>query len=1045
MGARGTRHLVVVFTALLAVSLPAAVAGQNPSGNWLARCDGGGFDWAFRVRVGPSGAVLVAGTSRGSDGREDFLTVKYDPAGNETWRARHDLGNGGDFASMAVDASGNVVVTGYVLDDSNKKDFLTVKYDPDGNELWAVSYDGPIGMNEEPCDLALSGDGSVHVAGSSTGVETTQSAIVKYDPDGNELWVARYNRAPTRTLPVAMAVDPAGDVYVTASSLGYRDDPPYEYPHDDYTTLKYDRDGSLIWAEHYDGPAVWTDLPADLALDPDGNVIVTGVSFTVADFSAGVFRREFTTLKYDDSGSLLWVETYDSSGSTDSEGQFLTVDASGNILVTGQFISPVPPYSWDIATVKYGPEGVQLWADHYAGPWDGDDVPYAMALDPAGDVYITGACEGSYGYQDYLTLKYAAGGGLVWEARYDGFRDRVDQARSVALDEQGNVHVTGLSHLDPEAGGDFVTLRNPQICTDDDGDGYGYPPTSACPEPDWDCDDADALVHPGAAEGPSGDPTCSDLKDNDCDGYVDGQDSDCPPQPALEAWVARYATPEPERARALAVDELGFVYVTGVFSAYGVYEDYGTVKYGPDGEELWVATYPSGLEARDIAVDAQGSVFVTGEGATVKYETDGALLWAVDASTTYDALVLDDAGNVYLTDASCRTVKLDAAGNEIWWNSCGLSTDTNIPADIAMDGAGNLYVSGTLQGASGGVLVAKYDSEGNRHWVATYDEEDHREEAHSLAVDADGFAWVAGNRSDLSSPGDYLTIEIDPDGNLLWTRADHFGDEAETACCIGVDESGHVVVTGTGGDIDYATVKYDADGNPLWSALYDGPGHSVDVPSALALDAWGNVYVTGTSVAQDGNQDLTTIKYDPSGRQLWEGRYDGQADFWVGDGAEDMVVDAAGTVYVTGSSVSPDYASGTVDYDFVTTKYIPCTDADGDGYGDGVTGGGDFCLFSTMDCDDSDTGVNPGSSEICDNGRDDDCNGLVDVADPTCAAPPWGSSSIIGRGGSGRDHAGQSGTFNYAAMLLFPCAGLILWKGLERRRRGLPGRTGPRG
>ena len=55
-----------------------------------------------------------------------------------------------------------------------------------------------------------------------------------------------------------------------------------------------------------------------------------------------------------------------------------------------------------------------------------------------------------------------------------------------------------------------------------------------------------------------------------------------------------------------------------------------------------------------------------------------------------------------------------------------------------------------------------------------------------------------------------------------------------------------------------------------------------------------------------------------------------------------------------------------------------CTDDDGDGYA--VEGGG----CGLVDCDDDDPDVNPGADEVCDNGTDDDCNGLVDGEDPAC-------------------------------------------------------------
>ena len=58
-----------------------------------------------------------------------------------------------------------------------------------------------------------------------------------------------------------------------------------------------------------------------------------------------------------------------------------------------------------------------------------------------------------------------------------------------------------------------------------------------------------------------------------------------------------------------------------------------------------------------------------------------------------------------------------------------------------------------------------------------------------------------------------------------------------------------------------------------------------------------------------------------------------------------------------------------------------CKDMDGDGYGDPAN---PACLFSQWDCDDTDPDVYPGAEEICDNGIDDDCDGLVDANDPDC-------------------------------------------------------------
>jgi hypothetical protein len=102
-----------------------------------------------------------------------------------------------------------------------------------------------------------------------------------------------------------------------------------------------------------------------------------------------------------------------------------------------------------------------------------------------------------------------------------------------------------------------------------------------------------------------------------------------------------------------------------------------------------------------------------------------------------------------------------------------------------------------------------------------------------------------------------------------------------------------------------------------WIRYYDGPGHSIDVAQAIAIDAQDNVYVTGESMDGAGNYDYATVAYHPNGDTLWVRRFNGGAD--NNDYAKKVVVDEYGNTYVGGSSVT-DINCG---YDFVTVKYSP--------------------------------------------------------------------------------------------------------------------------
>ncbi len=111
-----------------------------------------------------------------------------------------------------------------------------------------------------------------------------------------------------------------------------------------------------------------------------------------------------------------------------------------------------------------------------------------------------------------------------------------------------------------------------------------------------------------------------------------------------------------------------------------------------------------------------------------------------------------------------------------------------------------------------------------------------------------------------------------------------------------------------------------------------------------------------------------------------------------------------------------------------------CQDLDGDGYGDPAS---ESCPGPELDCDDRDPAVNPGASEICDNGLDDDCDGLLDAADPDCApSPGWSVGGTEAEASTvGPASAGSAGKYNILFALLFaPGACILLLRRLAAKQ-----------
>jgi hypothetical protein len=380
----------------------------------------------------------------------DYTTIKYNSAGHQQWVARYNGPHNDDdqLIAMAVDGSGNVYVTGYsVVDNNSHFDCATIKYNSAGQQQWVARYTAPSGYAAGDA-IAFDASGNVYVAAEAAIPNDPNkrfSVAIKYNAAGEEQWVAEYESGMNHNQPAANAVDGAANLYVTGHIRAC--------PDDDYLTLKYDSAGQQQWERRYNPPGSEPDSAEGITVDNSGNIYVTGWSF-------GTTNSDFATIKYDTTGQQQWVARYDQGGY--DEAHALAIDSSGNVYVTGQ-IEDLNAYP-DYGTIKYSSTGQQQWVTRYNGGFGFSfDSANAIAVDSTGNAYVTGrsAGPGIYGYPDYATIKYDSTGQQQWVARYNGPGDTDDQAVAIAVDQLGNVYVTGTSN------GDYVTIKY----------GQGTPPT----------------------------------------------------------------------------------------------------------------------------------------------------------------------------------------------------------------------------------------------------------------------------------------------------------------------------------------------------------------------------------------------------------------------------------------------------------------------------------------------------------------------------------------------------------------------------------------
>ncbi len=460
-------NLLLIMTSCVLLTgaiFPGRLFAEIAVEEWVARYNRG---TASSIALDNSGNVYITGSSSDGGISKDYATIKYDTDGNQQWVAKYNgPGNYLDTAiAIAVDDSGNVYVTGYTRNDSESftdYDYATIKYDTDGNQQWVAIYTGPGTSFDSPRAIAVDSSGNVYVTGESDGDGTgSDYATIKYDTHtGEQLWVTRHNGPGNGDDWVeAMVLDNSGNVYVTGESST------------DYGTIKYDtHTGEQLWVARYNGLGNLHDTAYAIALDNSGNVYVTGSTFGIG---VGGARVDYATIKYDThTGKQLWVKTYNSPGNLADYPEAMVVDTLGNVYVLGR--SRLSG-NHDTAAVKYAPDGTQLWVARH------DDLRYfvldprAIALDNSGNVYITGSsgASGDHYTGDYTTIKHDTHTGeQLWVATYNGTGNSADYANAIAVDDSGNVYVTGSSKGSSFLAWEYATVKYSQLPTD--------PPVAVC-------------------------------------------------------------------------------------------------------------------------------------------------------------------------------------------------------------------------------------------------------------------------------------------------------------------------------------------------------------------------------------------------------------------------------------------------------------------------------------------------------------------------------------------------------------------------------------
>jgi hypothetical protein len=340
-----------------------------------------------------------------------------------------------------------------------------------GAPRFGVAFGGL--ATDAPRDVAVDGDGNVAVAGYFEG-EATFGALGARTPAGkSDAFVARLaaSGAPSwvQTFGAArddvangVAIDGKGNVAVTGNfldTLTLGQGTAKAAGSDDIYVARFSPDGTPDWV--WTAGGIESDGGNTIAAHPQGGWVVAGSFMGKAELGPHTFKSlggpDAFLARLADSGEVMWALQL---GGTYADTIVRVVtDPAGSIYVLGQFadkanfggeiLQAAGNAGVDVAIAKYDPSGKHLWSTRFGNPLD--DAAHGLAVDPAGNVVVTGSFEKTItigqdtftatGESDVYVARFTTDGALQWAKAWGSTRE--DIGHGVAMDASGNAFVTG--------------------------------------------------------------------------------------------------------------------------------------------------------------------------------------------------------------------------------------------------------------------------------------------------------------------------------------------------------------------------------------------------------------------------------------------------------------------------------------------------------------------------------------------------------------------------------------------------------------------------
>lgn len=462
----------ILITSIIILFLSGTQYARGSEFAWANQVSGFIDDTGDGIAMDYAGNVFITGTfggtiSVGSEtlectGARDTYIIKYDSNGNFLWARSSDNDYTNYGYAVSADASGNCILTGkfydsitfdgWTLSSSGDGDIYIVKFDPNGNVIWAKGAggtDNDCGRTIATNDLGdtfISGyfDGVAHFDSITLTHSSSQGFLAKYDSDGNAVWAKETSSFQVGVTRIYVTADELGNCYLTRNSLGQDQD---------IHISKYDTTGSVVWTKVISSEGRYisdypSDIPHGIVVDNWGNLFLAGSSRGIINWGSDILYPQDCSdsnymflAKMSSGGTELWARQLCDVKFDYVSQMSIGADNQGDVIATGYFSGTVTFEDVtltsngrsDLFICKYDGNGNFIWALGNGGTLS--DRGSSVAAYECGDIATTGS------FRDTVTFGPTT---LTCETGYDVFVTKVDKTLTGDFDRNCRVDIQDL-------------------------------------------------------------------------------------------------------------------------------------------------------------------------------------------------------------------------------------------------------------------------------------------------------------------------------------------------------------------------------------------------------------------------------------------------------------------------------------------------------------------------------------------------------------------------------------------------------------------------